>query len=182
MEAEKLSDSFFPGSNGDEPILTKNDSGSASPAGKKKLFILVIVIIILLAGGLIWAITKYQKTNGGASLAAIATVSQQQSTAELLQKVGQHLDLPAGETPQVYVIQDASQLVSQQPFWVGVTNGDVALIYMTARKAVVYSPTRDKIVNVGPIYLSDNPTNQAANISPSAKPAATTDKKIKTQP
>jgi hypothetical protein len=58
----------------------------------------------------------------------------------------------------------------EQPFLAGSQNGDILMVYTGIGKAIVYSPARDLIVNVGPVQMG-NPTAPA--------PVATTTTKKK---
>lgn len=76
--------------------------------------------------------------------------------ASLVKKVGKLMMLPPG-TPAIFVIQDPTQLSGQQPFFAGAQKGDQLLVYSDSAKAIIYSPSRNIIVNVGPVTF-DQPT------------------------
>jgi len=81
--------------------------------------------------------------------------AEQTQISILLAKVGKLTTLPTGEQPVVATINDAAALIKDQPFYKGAVNGDVVLVYQKAAKAIVYSPSRNTIVNVGPIFLQN---------------------------
>lgn len=60
------------------------------------------------------------------------------------------------EDPTIATITDAENLIQQQPFYAGAQNGDKLLIFPNAKKAIIYSEARDKLINVGPIYFNAN--------------------------
>jgi galactose mutarotase-like enzyme len=72
-------------------------------------------------------------------------------TADLMAKVSKHMLLPTGENPTIFEIKDPATLASQQVFFANAQQGDQLLVFSQAGKAVIYSPSRDIIVNVGPI-------------------------------
>jgi len=74
-----------------------------------------------------------------------------QETKEILAKIGRHLMLPVGEEPVVAIIKDKELLVKEQTFYLDAQNGDYLVVYPKAAKALIYSPKRDMLVNVGPI-------------------------------
>ena len=76
--------------------------------------------------------------------------------------------LPDNEVPQVAEIRDAALAAKEQLFYAGAQNGDKILIYLNSRKAIVYSPARNIIVNVGPVYM-DNPASSTPPTSTAAK-------------
>ena len=94
---------------------------------------------------------------------------QQAQIKELIAKVGKLILLPTGEEPVIATINDASTLIKEQPFYKGAVNGDVVIVYQKAAKAIVYSPSRNLIVNVGPIVLPDQPAPAKTSTSTSTK-------------
>lgn len=59
--------------------------------------------------------------------------------------------LPQGDEPVLATVTDADALTKQQAFFAGAVNGDQLLLFPRNLKAVLYSPSRKMIVNVGPI-------------------------------
>ncbi len=82
---------------------------------------------------------------------------------QLTAKIGKLMVLPAGEAPVVATVNDAKTLASQQAFYKDAVNGDKLLIYTVAQKAILYSPSRNLIVNVGPFISSNVGDVNAAN-------------------
>lgn len=64
-------------------------------------------------------------------------------------KVGRHYLLPTGETPVLATVTDKSQVSAL--FLKNAQNGDQILIYQRNRLAIVYRPSIDKIIAVGPV-------------------------------
>jgi len=81
-----------------------------------------------------------------AHLAVLATVKS----------VSKLMILPTNEEPTVLDITDPQSLIAQQPFFTGSITGDKLLVYKTSARAIVYSPSRNLIVNVGPV-TNDQP-------------------------
>ena len=118
------------------------------------VFVGLLIGVIIGAGGF-WVWNQY------ASKAPVAAISQadQAQVKDLIVKVGKLVILPTGEDPVVATINDASSLIKQQVFYQGSINGDVVLVYQKAAKAIVYSPSRNIIVNVGPVVLQNQATS-----------------------
>jgi len=55
------------------------------------------------------------------------------------------------EKPTIYTIEDPIPLMQSQPFFAGSQEGDKLLIFTQIAKAIVYSPDREVIVNIGPV-------------------------------
>ncbi|HRF28940.1 MAG TPA: hypothetical protein PL051_04900 [Candidatus Saccharibacteria bacterium] len=65
--------------------------------------------------------------------------------------VSRHMLLPTGEKPALATVTDTTKLNTE--FLKQAENGDKLLIYEKARLVVVYRPSIDKIVTVGPISI-----------------------------
>lgn len=59
--------------------------------------------------------------------------------------------LPQGDEPVLATVTDAKTLIAQQAFFAGSVNGDQLLLFPRNLKAILWSPSRNVIVNVGPI-------------------------------
>lgn len=134
-----------------------------------KFWLVIVVIILIIAGYFVW--TNYlsqPKTPAEAQKAA------EQKVQALVERVRRHMILPEKEIPQVAEIQNAVLAAQEQPFLAGSQNGDVLIVYIDIGKAIVYSPARDLIVNVGPIQIgktngSDQPSAKATSTSKTKK-------------
>ena len=69
---------------------------------------------------------------------------------EVIDKVGAHVDLPKGERPSIATVSNKEKLAGQ-PFFDKAENGDKVLIYENAKKAYIYRPSTDRVVNIAPI-------------------------------
>lgn len=102
--------------------------------------ILFILLILSIGAGVYF----YQK----------ATVDTQKDAQKELNDtiaaVGRLMVLPTSETPTMATVSDPEKL-KDQPFFTNAKIGDKVLIYTIARKAILYSPTLDKIVEVAPV-------------------------------
>ena len=74
---------------------------------------------------------------------------------DVIKRVGQHIVLP-DETPSVTTVENAGAL-SSQPFFASVKDGDKILIFQQAARIIIYRPSKNILVNVGPI-VDDNAT------------------------
>jgi hypothetical protein len=85
----------------------------------------------------------------------------QDDVNKLVAQVSKLIVLPEGETPTVATVADPEKL-KDQPFFAKAQKGDRVLIYTNHKKAILYNPKDNKIVEVAPI-----------NIGASATPAPT---------
>jgi hypothetical protein len=76
----------------------------------------------------------------------------QKEVAEMVAKVGKLLVLPVGETPTLATVSDPEAL-KDQAFFAGAQKGDKVLIYAGAKKAILYSVTLNKVIDVAPLNI-----------------------------
>lgn len=137
----------------------KVSNGNSSKSGMSgSLLILPMLVAIIIAGwfGYDW----YRSEREIERLSQKPTAEKMsEDTAVLLGKVKKHMVLPE-ENPTIATITDAENLIQQQPFYAGSQNGDKLLIFPNAKKAIIYSEARDKLINVGPIYFNAPKTTE----------------------
>lgn len=97
-------------------------------------------------------------------------VSVKAEVDALVNRVNKIVELPTGESPTVATVVDASKLKSQA-FFANAANGDKVLMYIKAKKAYLYRPSINKLIEVSPIDIG----SQAASApAPIAAPASST--------
>ena len=75
----------------------------------------------------------------------------QQQTNSLIAQVQKLIQLPGGK-PTIVTVEDKSKL-KDQAFFDAAKNGDKVLMYTTAKKAILYRPSTDKIINVATLNI-----------------------------
>lgn len=106
---------------------------------------LALILILLLLGVGAVVVGK-----GASKKSAEKTATQE--TQDLVAKVGAIIELPSGETPTIATVTDISK-VKDQAFFANAQNGDKLLIYPQAKKAILYSPETNKVINVAPLEV-----------------------------
>jgi hypothetical protein len=97
-------------------------------------------------------------------------VAAQTEAQTLISQIGKLTDLPQGETPTVATVTDITKL-KDQPFFTNAKNGDKVLIYTTAKKAYLYRPSTNKLINIAPVNLGSGQSNgTTSNTSGNQKP------------
>lgn len=164
------------------------DSKSGLLKNKKLIggLVVFLVAIPLIVGGFALFQKNSQKNN--------PQVLAANQVNDILVKVGKLIDIP-DETPTVATVSDVTKLQSQE-FFAKAQNGDKVIIFPNAKKAILYRPSTDKIVEVAlynppvvtpqvsqevatpvptkPISLRDlvKPSNKPSlSVSPSPKPS-----------
>lgn len=145
---------------------------------KKKLrftkgFVLFIIIALVLAG--VAGASLYKYFEAKKEIAKLSTLDGQQKLAQqevdaLLAKVSKHMLLPEKEKPSVATVTDVESLKKNQSFFVKAHDGDKVIVYVHARKAIIYRPEKDIIVNVGSVAVDD--TGTANNSKTTTKPVS----------
>lgn len=113
----------------------------------KNMFLFFLLLII---GGLVastvYFYTEYQKVKKNPDLVA------QQETKTVTDSIKKFMELPADEEPTLATITDQEKLKDQE-FFKNAQNGDKVLIYATAKKAILYRPSTNKVIEFAPLVL-----------------------------
>jgi 3-phosphoglycerate kinase len=77
-----------------------------------------------------------------------------EDTKQLVDKVSKLIILPKDELPTVAIVSDPEKL-KNQAFFAKAKNGDRVLIYTASKRAYLYDPVANKILEVAPIDFGD---------------------------
>lgn len=108
----------------------------------------VLVFLIVVAAVLAILIIYFGHTPP--SFKKDISTTRQNETKELLANIAKLVVLPEDETPTIATVSDPDKL-KNQPFFARAKKGDKVLIYASARKAILYDPVANKIVEIAPI-------------------------------
>lgn len=107
----------------------------------------ILIVLILVAGaGLAYFYSEYQALTQDPNLA------NQKKIEAVVAKVDKLIDLPEGEIPTLATISDTEAL-ADQPFFSNASIGDQVLLYTNARKAYLYSPSKNIVVEVASLNI-----------------------------
>ncbi len=136
--------------------LQEQFSGKPDSNGKKKKVVFILLLILAVFGFVCAYLTFTGATETSAEKIEVEKQKQQQEEIEkVVKQVREHFVLPENELPSVATIVDAQTLINEQPFYHGSIDGDKVLIYLQKQQAILYSPERDIIVNVGPVVVNN---------------------------
>lgn len=108
--------------------------------------IVILAVLLILAGSSTYYF--YKK-------ATFDPQKQAQKELEVaLENVGRHIMIPKGEVPSLATISDIAPLKGQA-FFANAQVGDQVLIFPTSKKAILYSPSLDKLIEVAPVNLGE---------------------------
>ncbi len=117
-----------------------------------------IVLYLLMAAVLVASGFAVYFWNESVALKKNPQRAAQQETLKLISTISKLIVLPEGENPTIATVTDPERL-REQPFFAKAQTGDKVLIYTDSRKAILYSPVQNKIVEVAPINIG-NPQQQ----------------------
>ena len=103
--------------------------------------------------------SKYQQVQKQLKNPQQASLDQTKSVVAM---VGKLIALPTDETPSLATVQDKSKL-KDQPFFKNAVNGDKLLLFIKAKKAILYRESSNKIIEVAPINIQ-KPAAGAATV------------------
>jgi hypothetical protein len=142
----------------------KRGSGAARFKKQWSLWLVVLILFIAAAGTAAYYIKRYHDSQQQVQkLSNPDTVAQLQNQ-QLISKVGSLTVLPSSETPTIATVTDITKLQGQQ-FFANAQNGDKVLIYTQAKKAYLYRPSANKIINIAPVNLGSGTSSTSGTTS-----------------
>jgi LytR cell envelope-related transcriptional attenuator len=132
-----------------KPIKTVLATEPLGFTSQSLIIIIGLAVILVAAVGIaIYFYLQYQRTQD-----QLNKTTQSNEQAALIGEVGKLIVLPTGEQPTIATVSDINRLKGQS-FFAHARNGDKVLIYTKAQEAILYDPLANKIVEVGPISLT----------------------------
>jgi hypothetical protein len=123
---------------------------------KKTLSVLGVIVLLLLAiTPSIYFYNQYQQVKKNSPEIA------EKDLQTIKAKVAKHIQLPSNEEPVLATVSDTNKLQGQS-FFSSSQNGDKVLIFTEARKAYLYRPSADKLIEVATININTNDSGQPA--------------------
>lgn len=119
-------------------IIRKNKEKRINPL---KIIIIILGIFVFgLASSIFYFYKKYNEAKKNPEVAI------RDEKSDIVGKVGKLMELPE-EDPLVATITDKEKL-KEQYFFSKAQNGDVVMIYSNSKKAILYRPSINKIIEV----------------------------------
>lgn len=112
------------------------------------------IVIIILAVAISLAFYFYLQNKKTQALLKNPNQVSEAEAKSLIEKVGILMELPSNEQPTIATVSDKTKL-ADQPFFKHAQNGDKVLIYTQSKKAILYRPAMNKIIEVAPINIAD---------------------------
>ncbi len=145
---------------------------------KRILWGVVAIALIVVAGAIFLFIRSQQQLNSVKkdleNAQADPAAKTKEANTQLIEKVGKLIILPKDEEPSIATVADLNKLKGQ-PFFAKAELGDKVLIYQKDRKAILYRPSTNQIIELAPLNNSGEagtPTNIAPATTPEQTPAS----------
>lgn len=138
-------------------MFNKNSQGARGGKLASANVALIVAVVLALAAAAV-AVWLYRENDRLKNDPQTIQKAQDKETDVLVAKVGRLIALPGDEKPVVATVEDKEKL-KDQPFFNDAQNGDKLIIYTTAKKAIVYRESENKIINVGPIAVTAEDQN-----------------------
>jgi len=127
--------------------------GKATVNLKKTIFGLIILALIIAPSAFF-----YKKSQDAEKKLSNSSEVNQKVVDDVVTRVNKHYLLPTDEKPTLVTVTDVSK-VKEQPFFARAENGDKALVYTQSRKAILYRPSKDVVIEVAPLNVDSIPAN-----------------------
>jgi len=127
------------------------------------IFALLGVVLVALFATSVYFFIQYQNSQ---KLLKDPKEAAKEDTKVLLAKVGMVMALPSDEVPTIATVSDKSKL-SEQAFFLKAENGDKILIYSNARRAILYRPSLNKIIDVTSVTINGPELGETTTPAPS---------------
>jgi len=147
------------------PVLNKKIESSFQKRRKNNRMIIFVVIILAILG-VFYLLFSYISAHRELRMLKDPAAQEEVAKIEadkLVKTIGKLISLPEDQEPVVGTVNDANSLAEQQKFFINSQNGDKVLIYQS--KAIIYRPSENKLINVGPVYVDSTSTESNIDIN-----------------
>lgn len=128
--------------------LTSKVIRGLSDARLLPYLVLAVLVATVAVGASAYLYYKYQNTQKQLKSQVSTAKESIDETKKIIDEVGKLIDLPKDEEPTIATVTDIDKL-KDQPFFQKAKMGDKVLIYAKAKKAILYDPKDEKILEAG---------------------------------
>jgi len=130
---------------------------------KVGFIIFVVVLILSSLGAAAYFYNQYKEIKNNPNKISIDEINS------LTTVISKFMDLPTDETPTLATVTDKEKL-KDQDFFKKSENGDKILIYANAKKAILYRPSTQKVIEFAPLLIGNNNQNTMSTETPIETP------------
>ena len=128
--------------------------------------ILIVIIILGSLGAAGYFYKQYKEIKDNPNKISIDEIKS------LTTVISKFMDLPADETPTLATVTDKEKL-KDQDFFKKSENGDKILIYANAKKAILYRPSTQKVIEFAPLLIGNASQSATPIETPTETPTKT---------
>lgn len=151
--------------------LSNDSSETKSRKSKsKKVYVVIIVLLVALGAGGYFGYKYVDNLRNENKRLADPQESAKLETERIKADVSKLIDLPEGESPTIATVVDVEKL-KNQAFFAKAQNGDRVLMFPQSKKAVLYRPSTNKIIEVAPINIGEDQKPAATQSAPADQAA-----------
>jgi hypothetical protein len=140
--------------------------------------VFILILLLLVSGGVVYAVTQKPEVLG---LSRDSQAAAQAEIDKLIADIGRLIALPSDERPTVATVTDVEK-VKEQAFFKNAQNGDRVVIYTNARKAILYRPSENRIIEVGAVNINQASPSPAPEEGESPAPSPTPSPQVEETP
>lgn len=145
--------------------MAKAQEEETSIFPKKLLVPALFVLLLMTLATSIYFFSQYKKTK---ELLTNPQKIDRKEIEVLVKKISRLMELPKNDEPSIATVADKDRL-KNQAFFANAKNGDKVLIFAKAKKAILYRPAINKIIEVAPVDIG-----AGQNVVPSPQTASPT--------
>jgi hypothetical protein len=143
----------------------------------RSLLVVGIALLLVVAGG--FFMYQYKQAQDDIKRLSNPQEAAKEEVRTITDKASKLVILPEGETPSLATVADPAKLQGQT-FFVAAQKGDKVLVYAKAKRAIIYRPSSNKIVESSSVNIGNNTTPQTKT-GTTAAPTITAPTPTKTQ-
>ena len=143
---------------------------------KLNIPILVVVIVLILLAAIGGYIGYYYYNQYNILKTNPQAVSARE-THQIISRVSQLMQLPTNESPQIATVVNPTLVQSHTPFLQAET-GDMILIYTRMKRAILYRPSVNKIIDVAPVIIGAPTQTPTHTLPPTLTPTPSVKAKL----
>ena len=130
------------------------------------IFISAIIVLVVALSSSGYFFLQYQNTQ---KLLKDPGVASSKEIENIVGKIAKLIELPQGEQPTLATVSDVNKLKGQA-FFAKAQNNDKVLIFEQAKKAYLYRPSSNRLIDVAPVSFP-TPVPEVAGAKISAPPS-----------
>ena len=132
----------------------------------RNLYIVITALVVIMVGGGAYGYMQYSSLKDENKKLSNPEEAAKIESQRLKSEIAKLVDVPADEEPTIATVTDISKL-KDQPFFAKAENGDKVFMYAKAKKAILYRPSTNKVVELAPINSSDKTPDKQEGVQPS---------------